>query len=106
MDYPVVHAHQSNFAGGGSPLGDVVVSKIDSSGSFLVYSTFIGGSGTDNGRAIAVDAQGAVYVTGTTFSSNFPSTPGSYQPACSGQCPFLFKLRPDGSLRNLCWYQR
>jgi hypothetical protein len=97
MDYPILNASQPDFAGGGSPLGDVVVSKVDASGGLLAYSTFIGGSGTDVGRSIAVDAQGAVYVTGTTFSSDFPSTPGSYQPECSGQCPFLVKLTPDGS---------
>jgi Beta-propeller repeat len=96
-DYPLAGAFQNNFAGGGSPLGDIVVSKFDSSGSFLVFSTFIGGSGTDVGRSVAVDPQGGVYVAGTTFSNNFPTTAGAFQTTCSGQCPFVVKLKADGS---------
>jgi hypothetical protein len=96
-DYPRVGPIQDSFAGGGSPLGDIVVSKLDASGSFLAFSTFIGGGGTDIGRSVAVDPQGNVYVGGTTFSNNFPSTSGAYQTTCSGQCPFVVKLTPNGS---------
>ena len=96
-DYPRVGAFQENFAGGGTPLGDIVVSKLDSSGSFLAFSTFVGGSSTDIGRSVAVDPQGGVYVAGTTFSANFPATAGAFQTTCSGQCPFVVKLTPDGS---------
>ena len=75
----------------------------------LVYSTYLGGSGNEDGNAIAVDAAGAAYVTGYTKSTNFP-TPGAYQGAFGGtfdarclrhqaeprrQCPGLLHL-PGG----------
>src|SRR5262245_21876546 len=46
----------------------------------LVYSTYLGSSGYDAARAIAVDGAGAAYVAGTTRGLDFPATPGSYQP--------------------------
>jgi|GEM_PF-1556159 len=61
---------------------DAFVTKINATGSALVYSTFLGGGGNDQGLAIAVDSSGSVYVTGSTGSENFPtvnalqSTPG------------------------------
>lgn len=97
LDFPLVDPLQDEFAGGGATIGDIFVSKIDPSGSYLVYSTYVGGDTTEVGRSLALDAAGQVYVTGTTFSSDFPSTAGSFQPECSGQCPFLFKLSADGS---------
>jgi hypothetical protein len=50
----------------------------------LVYSTYVGSSGYDAGRAIAVDASGAAYVAGTTRGSDFPATPGAYQATFRG----------------------
>ena len=50
----------------------------------LVYSTYLGGSGNDEAWSIAVDSLGSAYVTGTTSSTNFPSTPGSFQSAFGG----------------------
>jgi len=50
----------------------------------LVYSTYLGGSGADLGRAIAVDATGAAYIAGITESSDFPVTPGAFQTAFRG----------------------
>jgi uncharacterized protein (TIGR03437 family) len=55
---------------------DALVMKFNAAGS-LIYSSFLGGSGSDDGKGIAVDASGAVYVTGETFSSSFPSSPGA-----------------------------
>lgn len=51
---------------------DAFVAKLDSSGSSLLYSTYLGGNGVDEGLDIAVDAAGAIYVTGFTQSTNFP----------------------------------
>jgi hypothetical protein len=54
--------------------GDAFVAELDPSGSNLVYSTYLGGSGLDSGNGIAVDSSDNAYVTGTTESTNFPET--------------------------------
>jgi uncharacterized repeat protein (TIGR01451 family) len=58
---------------GGGPY-DAFVTKLDPSGSAIVLSRYLGGSSADEGRGIAVDANGFAYVTGWTVSSNFPTT--------------------------------
>ncbi|HEU5098149.1 MAG TPA: SBBP repeat-containing protein [Roseiflexaceae bacterium] len=61
----------------------------------LIYSTFLGGSGTDFGAAIALDSTGSVYVAGNTLSINFPTTPGAFTlNACGCQDGFIAKFRP------------
>ena len=69
-------AFQTLFNGGGN---DTFVAKLNAAGTALVYSTFLGGSGTENGNGIAVNAAGNAYVTGSTDSSNFPVTAGAFQ---------------------------
>ena len=54
------------------------MTKLNSSGNALVYSTYLGGSDFDRGYDIAVDGSGNAYVTGRTGSSDFP-TEGEYQ---------------------------
>jgi len=72
--------------------------KLDPTGGHLVYSTFIGGNNSDNGTAIAVDATGAAYVAGTTYSSNFPVTSGAYHSATRGDADaFVVKINPQGT---------
>ena len=73
---------------------DAFISKFDSSGA-LIYSTFLGGSSFDEGRGIAVDPTGAVYVAGQTFSADFPSTVG--QSFTGHSDAFVAKLDPAGS---------
>ena len=75
------------------------VTKLNPTGSVLVYSTYLGGTGGAAGYGIAVDATGNAYVTGVTFYTPFfPTTPGAYKtPACGGVCPFVTKLNPTGS---------
>jgi hypothetical protein len=76
------------------------VSKLNPAGSALVYSTYLGGSGGNRGSGIAVDASGSVYVTGTTQSSDFPTTPGAVQTTYGSgddSDPFVSKLNPTGS---------
>jgi uncharacterized protein (TIGR03437 family) len=75
------------------PSTDVFVTKLDTNGN-IVYSTYFGGSGTDNAVGLALGSDGSVYVTGTTDSADFPVTKGAY--ASSGT-NFVFKLNPDGS---------
>jgi uncharacterized protein (TIGR03437 family) len=73
---------------------DVFAAKLDAQGNVL-YATYFGGSASEQAKAMAVDSSGAVYVTGTTGSSDFPVTKGAY--AKSGGS-FLFKLNADGSV--------
>ncbi len=77
---------------------DAFVARLDSAGR-LVYCTYLGGSGTDVGRAIAVDSQGSAYVTGYTGSVSFPTTAGAPQPSYGGGFydAFLVKLNAAGS---------
>jgi uncharacterized protein (TIGR03437 family) len=74
---------------------DAFVSKLNATGSALVYSTFLGGSGNDGGSAIALDASGGVYVAGGTCSSNFPTRDSlqGYGGACDA---FVAKFAPAG----------
>jgi Beta-propeller repeat len=86
-DFPTVNAIQPVLNPGGpcevvitpDPLADVIVAKLNASGSSLVFSTFIGGSCIDVGTAIEIDSSGNAYVAGWTISDNFPSTPMAFQ---------------------------
>ena len=96
--FPTVNAFQPNYAGGNN---DAFVTEINSSGSALVYSTYLGGgkiiNGTDDwGEAIAVDSTGSVYVTGYTYSPDFPVTAGAFDTARAGLDAFVTKFTPDG----------
>ncbi len=77
---------------------DAFVTKVNPDGSALVYSTYLGGSASDGSQAIAVDANDFAYVTGGTYSDNFPTTPGAFQTTYAGQAnAFVTKLSQDGS---------
>ncbi len=87
---------------GDFPSGDAFVTKLNANGTGLVYSTYLGGSGQDNFRFdrsdIAVDDTGAAYVTGTTASPDFPTTPGAFQEISpDDRSAFVSQLSPDGS---------
>jgi len=71
-DLPVVNAAQPTCA---APLScyDVFVAKFNSTGSALIFSTYLGGSSGEIGYGIAADVAGAVYVTGRTWSADFPT---------------------------------
>jgi hypothetical protein len=60
------------------------VTKVSADGTSLVYSTYLGGSTAEVGYAIAVDSSGEAYVTGLTYSNDFPVTAGSYNHFCAG----------------------
>jgi Bacterial Ig-like domain (group 1)/Beta-propeller repeat len=78
---------------------DVFVTKLDPAGSALVYSTFLGGSDFDEGNGIVVDTTGNAYVTGGTFSPDFPTTAGAFDTTFNaGELDaFVTKLNPSGS---------
>jgi len=76
---------------------DVFVTKMDPSGSYLVYSTFLGGTSGEYGYGIAVDGSGNAYVTGYTYSSNFPTTSGCWDNSYSSYDVYITKLNSSGS---------
>jgi uncharacterized protein (TIGR03437 family) len=73
-DLPTVNALQPNNRGFVDYLisSDAFVAKLNATGSEWVYATYLGGNSTDQGRAIAIDAAGNAYVTGTAASTDFP----------------------------------
>ncbi|MCB8989012.1 MAG: SBBP repeat-containing protein [Ardenticatenaceae bacterium] len=79
--------------------GDAFVLKIKPDGSGLDYCTFIGGIESDTARAIAIDAEGNAYVTGSTWSDvDFPTTPNAYDTAHNGlRDTFALKLDETGT---------
>jgi len=79
-NFPVVNPIQTfNFW-----YKDAFVTKLNPAGSALVYSSFLGGEFTDEGRGVALDSAGNAYVTGSTVSFGFPTTPGAFQTANAG----------------------
>ena len=97
VNFPTTVGTYQTTAGGG--IYDAFVSKLNAAGSALVYSTYLGGSGSDVGSGIAVDSSGNTYVTGQTDSANFPTTAGAYQTTAGGGIydVFVSKLNPAGS---------
>ncbi len=97
-DFPMIYfpssPYQDAFAGGSK---DAFVTKIDPSGTFAVYSTYLGGSDEDYALGIAVDSSGNAYVAGDTQSTDFP-TVSPYQGTKAGTINdnFVAKLDADG----------
>ena len=106
-DFPTANAFQPTNHGTANIYGATInafVAKISAGGSALVYSTYLGGSGPngDNGTAVAVDASGNAYVTGSSDSADFPTTPGAFQPTRPNSNQyfshaFVTKFSADGS---------
>lgn len=78
---------------------DAFVTKLDVSGSSLVYSTYLGGNSGETATDIAVDASGYAYVAWSGFSSDFPTTPGAFDTSCGPSG--VAKLNPTGT--GLIW---
>ena len=112
LDFPVQSAYQSanNAApANGNPLV-AFITKLDPTGSHLIYSTYLGGAtpGQTRSFAIAIDSSGSAYVTGSTQQTDFPVTSGAYQKICGyatnghsscgggAESAFLTKLSPSG----------
>ena len=84
---------------------DAFVAKLNADGDRLAYATFLGGSNYDYGFGITVDDTGSAYVTGSTGSDNFPTTPGAFDTShnsghfCFLSCAdaFVVQLNPAGS---------
>ncbi len=100
-------ARQTTYGGGNR---DGFIAKLNPAGTALVYSSYLGGSGTDTATRVDLDSANAAYVSGTTapatttVTNNFPTTAGSFQPTFGGGAgptapsdAFVAKLNPAGS---------
>jgi len=101
-DFPQVTPLRATGSGcsasGGNGGVDAFVTELNPTGSALVYSTYLGGSGTDAGYGIAVDNTGDAYVTGSTTSANFPTTTDADATTNSGGADaFVTKLDAAGN---------
>jgi hypothetical protein len=100
-DFPLLNAFQPVIRGG---LVDAFVTKLNPTGTALVYSTFLGGNGDDFGHGITVDAAGNAYLTGQTSSTDFPRA-NPLQPFrahpdnANGRDAFVTKLNATGIIR-------
>jgi hypothetical protein len=92
-DFPVEDPFQSASEGG----FDAFVTKMDTAGSALIYSTYLGGSGSEEGTAIEVTSSGIVYVTGTTGSSDFPVEDPIQADIAGSNDLFVTKFETSGS---------
>ncbi len=98
-DFPLINPYQGTYPGSFNSF----LTKVSADGSSLLYSTYLGGNGSDQPAGIAIDSLGSVFVAGTTSSTNFPVA-NAYQSAASsnqggvyGNYGFLTKFSPDGS---------
>lgn len=97
-DFPTASALFQNHSPGGAV--DAFITKLNSSGSSLVYSTYLGGNGEDFGNAIALDTSGNTYITGKTTSANFPTVSAIFEDNAGGigsLDAFVAKLDTRGS---------
>ena len=77
---------------------DLVVTKLSADGSSLIYSTYIGGSDNDYPGGLAIDSADNAYVTGLTYSADYPVTPGALDTTLSGETDAVVtKLNPTGT---------
>jgi hypothetical protein len=94
IDFPTTPGAYDSTASG----SDAFVTKLNASGSALVYSTFLGGTSSDLAEGLALGTDASVYVAGSTYSTDFPTTPGAYDETANGQFDvFVARLDPAGA---------
>jgi hypothetical protein len=100
-DFPTASPEQAACAGCKTGDGDAFIAKLNPTGTALVYSTFLGGQGSDVAFSIAVDASGNAIVGGTTTSTDFPSVNAIATPACCDiEHMFVTSLSSTGASLN------
>jgi hypothetical protein len=101
-DFPITANASQSVYGGGT---DAFITKVNPTGSGLVYSTYFGGSNREDAQAIAIDNNGNAYITGITYSTDLPGTNGYFQYAMAGgqYDGFVGKFDANG-VRNYSTY--
>jgi len=100
-------AFEKTCEGCASGLASAYAAKLNPTGTQLLYSTFLGGSGLDFGFGIAVDSSGAAFVTGSTTSTNLKVTSAAFQKhlaADGGQNAFVVKLNAAATAADYYTY--
>ena len=100
-DFPTKNAIQSMYGGGSS---DAFLAEVNPTGTDLLFSTFLGGTGNDNATSLAIDSAGAIYVSGDTGSSNFPIKSPLQTTLKGTSNAFLTKVAPGGSTLDYSTY--
>ncbi|OQY44097.1 MAG: hypothetical protein B6242_13480 [Anaerolineaceae bacterium 4572_78] len=102
-DFPTTsEAFQTTYAGG---MADSFLMKFNPDGMNVTYATLFGGMDNDQSMAIAVDKDGFVYITGETFSTDLPTTKGSFQTQIKGRDDsFIAKFTPNGDRLSYITY--
>jgi len=91
-DFPSLNPLQGTYAGN----GDAFITKLNSDGNALIYSTFLGGGAADTGISIAIDTDANIYITGRTASSNFPTVNPMQGTIGGSEDSFIAKLNSTG----------
>ena len=94
-DFPVTNAIQSTYQGDLNGVGDAFVVKLNSAGSALIYSTFLGGANDEISSHIKVDATGNAWIVGITNSTNYPTQSPLQSSSRGGTEHFITKLGAD-----------
>jgi hypothetical protein len=97
-NFPTVDAIQSGYGGN----NDAFVTRLNATGAGLVFSSYLGGSNGDAGFSIAVDTAGSIYLTGSTSSTDFPTTPGAFQTVFGGGSSDAFVTKLVFSNFDVC----
>lgn len=98
-NWPKVNAYKTTNGG-----TDAFVTKLNSNGTGLVFSTYAGGSGSDYGRDIVVDQQDNVYLLGYIYSSDLYLTPDRFQTVQTTPDVFLMRFGPNGGTPTYSTY--
>ncbi|MFX0204651.1 MAG: SBBP repeat-containing protein [Candidatus Hodarchaeota archaeon] len=93
-NFPTHNAYNNTFSGE----TDAFVTVLNATGTGFMYSTYLGGSHFDNGKAIALDTDGNCYITGVTSSDNFPTYNAINDTRLGGTVAFVTKLNTTGNI--------